>query len=120
MEERGSAESFSFVLWCPRKEQIKSTHTMWYSTLEKAIQTNQAKRSFLIKSKRPPIHFQNRKLAAVFFGRGGRGGIISPEKIYLPVKREGKSIHPPIDGAHERRDDHEMQQDPRPCGDERA
>ena len=50
MAKEGSAESFSFVLWCPRKEQIKSTHTMWYSPLEKTIQTTKAKRSYLINN----------------------------------------------------------------------
>ena len=50
MEERGSAESFSFVLWCPRKEQIKSTRAMRYSSLKKAKQMTKAKRRFLIKT----------------------------------------------------------------------
>ena len=51
MEERGSAESISFVLWCPRKEQIKSTRMTWYSSWEKAKQTIKAKRRFLINTK---------------------------------------------------------------------
>ena len=32
----------------PREEQIKSTHTMWYSPLVKPIKTTTANRSFLI------------------------------------------------------------------------
>ena len=39
MGKEGSAESFFLVLWCPRKEQIKSTGAMRYSSLRKPKET---------------------------------------------------------------------------------
>ena len=49
MEERGSAESISFVLWCPRKEQIKIYTYDVVFPLVKPEKKSKANRSFLIK-----------------------------------------------------------------------